>query len=122
MTTLNDIRNLLSKIDIVIMGVKFWVQAHVDKKNENGRIYLQAIYYADCQKTNEHKEWHGRKFYLSDHMTKDEIVKTAYLAFKLAVEHEVMESFKVNNIILFNPHINFEELLSISHKEIKRNQ
>ncbi len=120
MSQINKIRDLLTKIDINLMGTKFWVQAHVDKKNDNGRIYLQVIYYADCQKTNEHKEWHGRKFYLSDHMTDDEIIKTAYLAFKLAVEHEVMESFKINDIVLFNPHINYKELLEISHKEIKR--
>jgi hypothetical protein len=31
-----------------------------------------------------------------------------------------MEGFKVDNIILFNPHINFEELLKISDKEITR--
>jgi hypothetical protein len=53
-------------------------------------------------------------------MTDDEIIKTSYGAFKAAVEHEVMEGFKVDGIILFNPHVNFEELLKISHKEIKR--
>jgi hypothetical protein len=53
-------------------------------------------------------------------MPADEIMKTAYGAFKMAVEHEAMEAFKVDGIILFNPHINFEELLKVSHKEIKR--
>lgn len=85
-----------------------------------GRIFLQVIYKAPCTKTGDINEWSGRKYYLSDYMTDDEIVKTAYVAFESAIKHEIMEGFKVDGIILFNPHINFEELLKISHKEVKR--
>lgn len=53
-------------------------------------------------------------------MTADEIVKTVYAAFEAAIKHEVMEGFKVDGIVLFNPHVDFEELLKISHKEIQR--
>jgi len=120
MSKINEIRNILSKIDMQLLGTKFWIHAYHDKKYDDGRIYLQIIYYADCQKTQEYKEWHGRKFYLSEYMTEDEIVKTAYLAFKLAIEHEVMEAFKINDIVLFNPHVNYKELLAISKNEVKR--
>jgi hypothetical protein len=85
-----------------------------------GRIYIQVQYRTMCTKTNKLETWKGRKFYLSDHMTDDEIVKTAYTAFKMAVEHEVMEGFRVDNIVLFNPHVNFEELLKVSHNEVTR--
>jgi hypothetical protein len=85
-----------------------------------GRIYLQVAYISPCTHSGEEMEWKGRKWYLSEFMTDDEIIKTSYGAFKAAVEHEVMEGFKVDGIILFNPHVNFEELLKISHKEIKR--
>lgn len=120
MKNLNQIRDLLSIINIELFGNKMWIHAHVDKIHENGRIYLQIVYNATCKDTGVYKEWHGRKFYLSDYMTDDEIVKTAYLAFKLAIEHEVMEAFKINNIVLFNPHVDYKVLLEISHKEIKR--
>lgn len=53
-------------------------------------------------------------------MTEDEVVKTAWCAFETAVKHEVMEAFKVDNIRLFNPHVNFEELLKVSNREVKR--
>jgi hypothetical protein len=53
-------------------------------------------------------------------MSSDEIIKTCYVCFEQAVKHEVMECFKVDNKILFNPHINFEELLKVSDKEISR--
>lgn len=55
-------------------------------------------------------------------MTDDEIVKTAWCAFEAAVKHEIMEGFKVDGKILFNPHLNFEALLSISHLEVKRKE
>lgn len=53
-------------------------------------------------------------------MTKDEIIKTGFAAFKAAVEHEVLEGFKIGERALFNPHIDYKELLKISHKEVKR--
>jgi hypothetical protein len=53
-------------------------------------------------------------------MTRDEVVKTAFAAFKAAVEHEVMEGFKFNGKIVFNPHVSFEALLSITDQEVSR--
>lgn len=53
-------------------------------------------------------------------MTNDEIAKTAYVAFESAIKHEIMEGFKVDGIILFNPHVNFEALLGVSDQEIRR--
>lgn len=67
-------------------------------------------------------EWSGRKWYLSDYMTSDEIIKTCYVAFEAAVKHEIMEGFKVGGIVLFNPHTQYTELLKISHLEIQRGE
>lgn len=52
--------------------------------------------------------------------TDDEIVKTVYAAFELTVKHEIMEGFKVDGTELFNPHLNFEELIKISNREVSR--
>jgi hypothetical protein len=117
---LNRVIALIEHISASALGCDFSFRVEVDNEFENGRIFLQATYMAPCTKTGDILEWHGRKWYLSKFMTDDEIVKTAYAAFKAAVEHEVMEGFKVDGIILFNPHINYTELLAISHKEVKR--
>lgn len=53
-------------------------------------------------------------------MTDDEIIKTAYLAFKIAVEHEIMEGFRVDGKILFNPHASYDALLKASDVEVSR--
>lgn len=111
--------NITSQITMELFGKQFSVLASKDQKGGD-RIYVQVTYVAPCTNTGEEQEWKGRKYYLSEFMTDDEIVKTCYVAFEQAVKHEVMEGFKVNGIILFNPHINYEELLKISHKEVRR--
>lgn len=120
---LEKVKQIVSRITMSCLRTEFKLRVEYDNEfliDGIGRIFLQVIYDAPCTKTNVEQEWHGRKWYLSKHMTDDEIVKTAYVAFESCVKHEIMEGFKVDNIILFNPHINFEELLKISDKEITR--
>lgn len=125
---------ILARISCVCLDKVFEIRANYDDKYSTslvkpikgefklGRIYLQASYVSKCTKTGTEEEWKGRKNYLSDHMTDDEIIKTAYVTFKQAVEHEIMEGFKVDNTILFNPHVNFKALLQISNQEVTREE
>lgn len=62
----------------------------------------------------------GRKWYLSPYMTEDEVVKTIYLAFEVAVKHEILEGFKMDDTPLFNPHTPYDEILKISKIEKTR--
>jgi len=118
---LEFVKELVSHITMSVFGTNFKLLVCEDKINVGGRIYLQVDYEAPCTKTNNLESWKGRKWYLSEFMTDDEIIKTAYCAFQSAVTHEIMEGFKFDNVIVFNPHINFRELLKVSHLEIKRN-
>jgi hypothetical protein len=118
---LEQVKQLCDNIEMSCLGRSFTLRVEKDVKDpENGRIFMQVQYIAPCVKEGNEQSWGGRKFYLSDHMTQDEIVKTAFLAFKLAVEHEVMEGFTVGGKRPFNPHVNFTELLAISHREVSR--
>ena len=120
--TIVEIKILLLRVTMSCLDKTFSIRVERGNKASAvyGRIFLQAMYKANCTKTGKLEEWKGRKFYLSDHMTKDEVIKTAYVAFEACIKHEIMEGFKVDGKVLFNPHINFEELLKVSHKEIKR--
>lgn len=120
MKSLQEIRNLLKRVSIKIFDTEFTIRVEIDNKFDAGRIFIQALYSAGCNKTGRKQLWKGRKYYLSDHMTSDEVIKTCYAAFEAAVKHEIMESFKVDDIVLFNPHVSFEELLKISHLEVER--
>lgn len=122
MKMIRRVASLVERIEAKLMGHVFGIKVENDLKvATGGRTYIQMVYYSVCTKTNTEECWKGRKWYLSEHMTDDEIIKTAYAAFEAAVKHEIMEGFKVDGKILFNPHINFEELLKISDKEVKRN-
>jgi hypothetical protein len=65
-------------------------------------------------------EWKGRKWYLSSHMTEDEVLKTCFVAFQAAVQHEVMEGFKLGGIPPFNPHASIWTLRNASIMEVTR--
>lgn len=127
--TVKEIKELISIINANCLGTDFGFIVAYDMKysivtpqGTTGRIFIQAKYKCNCTKTGEEQEWKGAKHYLSDYMTHDEIIKAAFKAFKTAVEHEILEGFKVHNTILFNPHCNYMSLLEVSNKEVRRNE
>lgn len=115
------VRNIAQPITMDCLGISFGLRIERDVIDDRaGRIFLQVIYHAPCTKTGIVQEWRGRKWYLSGYMTADEIVKTAYAAFEATVKHEIMEGFKFDGQILFNPHVSFRALLSVSDMEVSR--
>lgn len=126
MKKLNRVNNLLINITASVMSINIKLRAKHDSitpTTESGvepRVYIQAIYESPCSKTGEMMEWKGRKHYLSEHMTDDEVVKTAYVAVKMAVEHEVMEGFKFAGVTIFNPHVPYNVLMEVSNEEVTR--
>lgn len=116
---------IVNRIKLCLFNLDFKIRVEYDGIYYNpiiddGRVYIQIVYTCKDVRTDKEKEWRGRKWYLSEYMTDDEIIKTCYTAYEACIKHEIMETFKVDDIILFNPHVNYEELLKISHKEITR--
>lgn len=116
----DEVADLISQVRASVPGLEVRFYAAEDRKNLGGRIYLQCAYDAPCSVTGEAKEWRGRKWYLSEHMTEDEVVKTAFAAFKATVEHEVMEGFTFAGVRVFNPHVNFRALMAVSGRQVFR--
>ncbi len=56
----------------------------------------------------------GRKWFLSRHSTRTEIVQTAWLAVMKAVEHEAREAFFYRGRPIFNTHIDVDTLRDMS--------
>ena len=84
-------------------GMLFYV------KQEDGYFYLQIHFNAP----EDEQSWtgtrplvvhKGRKWLLSEHMTKNEIVQTCFLAVMTVVEHEVREHFRYKGRKIYNPH------------------
>ena len=50
----------------------------------------------------------GRKFYVSRFARPSEVVQTAFLAVKLALEHEARETFTLDGVAIFSPHFDLQ--------------
>lgn len=125
------VSDLLGRVTLDCLGTKLTLEIDWDKKyilgntreyltNIEPRVYVKVMCFTACRKTGQPELQHGRKWYLSEFMTDDEIIKTAFAAFERFVAHEAKEGFKIDGKVPFNPHTDFEELLRISDKEIKR--
>ena len=96
------------------------LQGHVDDckfndwrflvRDDNGRPYLQIEFDAPCAVTKKVEPQRGRKWFLSPHMTRSEVVQTAFKAAISAMEHEVREQFLFQGRPIFGPHFNVNKL------------
>lgn len=59
----------------------------------------------------------GRKWRLSTHMTRSEVVQTALKAILTAEEHEARERFKYRGEAVYGPHLDVEALYEIAHEK-----
>ncbi len=57
--------------------------------------------------------WGGRKWTISPHMTKGEIVQTALKAILAAEEHEAREKFTYRGRAIFGPHYDVDKLVDL---------
>jgi hypothetical protein len=73
-------------------------------------FYFQWKFEAIDRATGEKSLQSGRKWYLSPHITKSEIVLTALKAALTVEEHEAREEFKYRGVMVGNPHINIDSL------------
>lgn len=86
------------------------LQIVVKPENGIGDKYLQVR----CENPhNPASGWSGRKWRLSPHMTKGEIIQTAFMACMAWEEHECREAFKYKGQAVFSPHFNVEALVRL---------
>lgn len=78
-------------------------------------IYLQVGFQAPDNERPNILQWQkGRKWLLSTHMTRSEIVQTALKAVLTAEEHEAREQFKYKGATPFAPHFDIEILTELA--------
>lgn len=84
---------------------------------EGATPYLQIEFQGTCNVSGKPDNWRGRKWRLSPHMTKGEVVQTAFLATMTAVEHETREQFKFDGVSVFDPHYDIDKLVELRRSE-----
>ena len=81
-----------------------------DQPDQPDQPYLQVYKDGVCNVTSETYPVNGRKWRLSPHMTRSEIVQIALKAVLTAEEHEVRERFKYRGRSIFDPHYDVDQL------------
>lgn len=75
--------------------------------------YLQIAYTEADVETGQPQEHHGRKWYVSRHATRGEVVQTALKAALTSAEHQVREHFLYKGRRIFGPHFDLDALVAI---------
>lgn len=89
----------------ILANVKYKDWRFVVGREVHGAPYLQL------QWTGENGfPCTSRKWLLSDHMTKSELVQTAFKAVLTAEEHEVREMFLYKEAAIFGPHFDVDDM------------
>ena len=115
---LQKVMQTITRLRAGIPGLEMRYRVERDcQRPADGRIFVQCVYDAPCTETGTLREWRGRKWYLSDFMTEDEIVKTCFAAFRAAVDHEVMEGFRCDGRRVFNPHTPYTVLMDAAEQQ-----
>lgn len=84
---------------------------------ERGNVmFLQVQFDEPDLVTGTVEEQHGRKWILSQFMTRSEVVTTAFKAVMTAVEHETREKFRYRGRMIFGPHFDVEALHSVARR------
>lgn len=117
MTRLEQIQNITKDI-----SYKEGWELKLTTRGSNDEVILMYWQFsAPDVKTGVMTMWTSRKYYLSPFKTGSEIVQTAFLAAKVAEEHEILESFQYKGKTLFSPHMNLDHLIQLEIPEDARN-
>ena len=102
----------LEEIKIVVLRIKYkdW-RFKVDETN--GTPWLQVSFPEQNTVTFAHETFKSGKQILSYHMCDNEIIRTVYQTIKRAMLHEMDERFSYNGQLIFDPHMNYNNLATV---------
>lgn len=112
--TINELKEVLSRVSFP--GYTFHVVG--DFALDNGPTYLQARFFAPCSVAGDIQPQNTRKWHLSKHMTRSEVIQTALKCVLTSVEHEAREQFKYRGHVIFGPHFDVERLVEMRKADL----
>ena len=87
---------------------------------ERPYIQIQCLNGIDV-KTGASVSWTSRKWMLSPHMVKSEVVRTIYKAYVTAVMHEADELFTYKGVAIYSPHYDVDNLVDSFNEDARVN-
>lgn len=113
--TIKSISKLLSRVKFKFFDSDF--RFILAPKGDGFLIQVVAV--IGCVESKEKMEQKGGKHYISQHCTDSEIIFKTFKACKDFVNHELHEAFYVDNVRIFDPHLDLDALID-SVKHMKR--
>ena len=83
-------------------------------KTDGPRAYLQVEFIDRDLVSGLLSPQRGRKWFLSEHMTRSEFVQTAFKAVLTAEEHEAREQFRYRGRMIFGPHFDVDAMVEFA--------
>lgn len=105
----NTLGNITFAPSCVDMGWRWEVNAVDDLGGPEGYL-LRTTFQRPDRETGKIETGFGRWWHVPEDVSETGIVKTAFAAAKLILEHELMESFRYGNVRLFDPHHDVADL------------
>lgn len=81
------------------------------------KLYLQGHYTEPDVRSGIPEPQSTRKWILSEHMTKSELVQTAFKCYATSLEHQARESFTYRGRRVFGPHCDVDKLWELVGKD-----
>lgn len=106
MKTIAEVRDIVSEVKY--RDWRFLVEVEQFPGFATAPACLVIEFDEPCNVTGAPAVQRSRKWRLSPHMTKGEIVQTALLAVRTALEHEMREQFTWRGKPIFGPHFDIE--------------
>ena len=86
---------------------------------KNGLHFLQGVYKEQCVDSGRMETQKTRKWVLSDHVTKSEIIQTALKLCLTSAEHRVREHFLYKGSRVFGPHFSVDDLKALADNHVE---
>lgn len=79
------------------------------------RFWMQVVFFVDDVRSQTGRQvmQHGRKWFLSEHMTRSEVVLTVFKALLTAEEHECRERFTYRGQRVCGPHMDLARVAEL---------
>jgi len=90
-----------------------WTFTVIDR---GGALYLRVQFPEPDLVTGAVEAQRGRKWVLSRHVTKSEVVATAFKAVITAIEHEARERFRYRGRMVYGPHLDVDALHAVARQ------
>lgn len=104
--TIQELQYLLTEISCEVAGVKWEVTC-----GYMGEGYFVQLRYVEKDiVTGNPEDQHGRKWYVSAHSCKSEVVQTVLKACLTSAEHMIREHFRYRGATIFGPHFDVDVL------------